>query len=208
MQTGSTNYAEFIKNSAPKLKEQLLPKWVKEQIEDGKPLVGLLKKDGLGLVSRRDFLAGQVADVEKMPFAAAKQAAAKIVGSNAFASFIAGRLDGAFPVAVAPKSLQDAVGASVNAVRLSSADRNKQAGKGHEQGRNRYDKLQAMIDDGEAIVYRERAVSLYMKIDGEWHHAALQTTKAGDEIYLKSLRRSDEKQLERDRKRSKVISAD
>lgn len=207
-QKGSKNYAEFIQNSTPERRDQLLPKWAGEQLADGKPLAELLKKDGMGLILRRDFLAGQIAAVEKMPFAAAKQAAAKIVGGQAFVGFAGGRLDGAFPVAVVPQSLQDSMGASVKTVRLSSADRNKQTGKGHEKGRNRYDKLQAMIDDGEAIAYRERAISLYLEIDGALHHAALQTTQAGDEIYLKSLRRSDQKQLDRDRKRGKVISAD
>jgi hypothetical protein len=41
--------------------------------------------------------------------------------------------------------------------------------------------------------------------NGEWYQAAIHLTKAGDELYLKSLRRADRGQLERDRKRGTVI---
>lgn len=61
-----------------------------------------------------------------------------------------------------------------------------------------------MIDDGEVIQYREQTISLY-EYEGEWYQAAIRRTNAGDELYLKSLRRADREQLERDRKRGRVI---
>ena len=55
-QKGSKNYAEFIKNSPPDRRDQLLPKWVKQAVDDGVALEKLVKPDGLGLVSKKDAL--------------------------------------------------------------------------------------------------------------------------------------------------------
>jgi hypothetical protein len=100
--------------------------------------------------------------------------------------------------------LQQELGALVKTVRLSKDDRDKQLRKGEQEGRDRYDLLQKMIDDGEVIQYREQTISLY-EYEGEWYQAAIRRTNAGDELYLKSLRRADREQLERDRKRGRVI---
>ncbi|MFU8789276.1 MAG: hypothetical protein ACNA7G_09620 [Methylobacter sp.] len=55
-QTGSTNYAEFIKNSPPKLQDQLLPVWAKEAVQDGVALDDLIKPDGVGLLSKQEAM--------------------------------------------------------------------------------------------------------------------------------------------------------
>ncbi len=202
------DYATFIKNLSPEKQQVLLPKWAAAQLADGKSLTDLIRPDGFGLIRLSDHLSQQLARIEKQAPALAKQGITKIVSSQAFKQFISGSQKGYYPVGIINNRLQSALGASVQTVRLSGHDRDKQARKASEQGRNHYQQLQAMIDRGEVIQYRERAVSVYLKIDQQWHHAALQATQAGDEVYLKSLRRSDEKQLERDRKRGAVISAD
>ena len=92
----------------------------------------------------------------------------------------------------------------IRPTQLSRDDRDKQIRKGDQEGRDRYDLLQKMIDEGEVIQYRDQAISLY-KYEGEWYQAAIRRTNAGDELYLKSLRRADREQLERDRKRGTVI---
>lgn len=204
---GNKDYEVFIKNLSAEQQQTILPKWASHQMADGKPLAELIRPDGFGLISKRDFLAKQVADIERLPAADAKRSVAEIVNGKAFARFANGSDSGYYPVGIANTRIRSALGASVQTVRLSGDDRDKQIRKGSEQGRNRYAQLQAMIDHGEVIQYIDRAVSVFWQIDGQWHHAALKSTQAGDEIYLKSLRRSDEKQLERDRKRGRIISA-
>ena len=145
-----------------------------------------------------------VADIEAMPFDQARESVANIVASPAFEKFATTHQDGEMPVAVLTELLKRVLGASVKTVRLSREDRDKQIRNGDQEGRNRYDLLQKMIDEGEIIQYREQAISLY-EYEGEWYHAAIRRTHAGDELYLKSLRRADRDQLERDRKRGTVI---
>ena len=53
-QAGSTNYAEFIRNSPPDRRDQLLPQWAKDS---GIKLDKLIKPGGLGLLSKQDAIA-------------------------------------------------------------------------------------------------------------------------------------------------------
>jgi hypothetical protein len=205
---GTKNYAQFLQKLPKERLGELLPKWASEQVANGKPLTELIRKDGKGLVLKRDFLEQQIAHIERLPYNRASQAAQAIVAGKSFIRFAEGNGSGYYPVAVVTGRVQATLGSSVKTVRLSAVDRDKQVRKGSEQGRNQYAMLQTMIETGETIQYRERAVSVYLQINEYWHHAALQATKAGDEIYLKSLRRSDVKQLERDRFRGKVIGVD
>ncbi|TAN71606.1 MAG: hypothetical protein EPN17_00950 [Methylobacter sp.] len=52
-QAGSQSYAEFIDKASPELREQLLPNWVKDAVKSGVPLQQLLRKEGLGLLTRQ-----------------------------------------------------------------------------------------------------------------------------------------------------------
>lgn len=153
---------------------------------------------------RRMNTTPSVADIEAMPFDQARESVATIVASKEFERFATTHKDGEMPVAVLTELLKQALGASVKTVRLSRDDRDKQIRKGDQEGRGHYDLLQKMIDEGEVIQYREQAISLY-EYEGEWYQAAIRRTNAGDELYLKSLRRADREQLERDRKRGVVI---
>ena len=153
---------------------------------------------------RRMDTTPSVTEIEAMPFDQARAAVAKVVASKAFQMFATTNKDGEMPVAVLTERLQRELGASVKTVRLSRDDRDKQLRKGKQEGRDRYDLLQKMIDDGEVIQYREQAISLY-EYEGEWYQAAIRRTNAGNELYLKSLRRADREQLERDRKRGRII---
>jgi len=51
-QKGATNYAEFIRNSPQHRREQLLPKWAQESINNGVSLDDLIRPDGLGLITK------------------------------------------------------------------------------------------------------------------------------------------------------------
>ncbi len=145
-----------------------------------------------------------IAQIESMPDAEARAAVAAVLNSAEFSAFAAGVGRGAYPVAVASTEMQEALGVPVKAVWLSADDRDKQVSKDNEEGRRRYVLVQRMIDAGWIVKYRDNAVSIYEE-DGEWYQAAIRATKAGDELYLKSLRRAEAGQLARDIKRGTVI---
>lgn len=152
----------------------------------------------------RAMTANAFEHIESMPFEQAKNAVKAMLERAEFKNFADGNGAGTYPVAVANQALQQALGTSVKVVRLSSADRDKQVSKKLETGRSQYGLVQSMIDDGLILKYRDRAVSIYRK-NGNWYHAAIQVTKAGDALYLKSLRRADASQIARDRARGIVV---
>lgn len=146
-----------------------------------------------------------ISEIEAMDADSARKAVKAVLASKSFSVFVsADGGDGVFPVAIASTEIMQALGASVKTIRLSADDRDKQVSKGKQDGRSEYDLVQRMIDSGWIVKYRDNAVSLYEK-NGEWFQAAIRVTKAGDELYLKSLRRADASQLMRDIKRGKVI---
>lgn len=55
-QQGSKHYAEFIQNSSPARRGQLLPKWAGEAIKDGIDLKRLIRPDGLGLIAKKEAI--------------------------------------------------------------------------------------------------------------------------------------------------------
>ncbi|MGZ8171816.1 MULTISPECIES: hypothetical protein [Methylobacter] len=55
-QAGSTNYADFVKNSPPDRRDRLLPKWAQAAIKDGAKLEDLIRPDGFGLVTQETFM--------------------------------------------------------------------------------------------------------------------------------------------------------
>lgn len=52
-QKGDKNYADFINNTSPERRAQLLPRWAREATDSGVPLEKLLRPDGLGLQTRQ-----------------------------------------------------------------------------------------------------------------------------------------------------------
>ena len=54
-ESGSADYAEFVKNAPEGQQANLLPKWAREAVASGTPLKDLLRADGLGLVGRAEF---------------------------------------------------------------------------------------------------------------------------------------------------------
>lgn len=51
---GDTNYAQFIQNTSPERRAELLPDWAKAAMKGGVPLDKLMRPDGLGLLSKQD----------------------------------------------------------------------------------------------------------------------------------------------------------
>jgi len=55
-QKGSQDYPAFIENADEKLRAQLLPKWVKSALAEGVSLKKLIRKDGLGLLAKKEAI--------------------------------------------------------------------------------------------------------------------------------------------------------
>ena len=166
------------------------------------PLSKALAEDVAGTIA--GMKTSTMTEIEQMPPDQAKRAIADTLASVEFNVFVSSHEKGTFPVGIANDAIKQALDTDVQVIRLSADDRDKQLGKDDEWGRRRYELLQRMIDRGWIVKYRNGAVSVFEQ-DGEWFHAAIRTTKARDELYLKSLRRSEEGQLNRDKKRGIVV---
>jgi hypothetical protein len=55
-QKGSKNYAEFIANTTPERRNQLLPKWASEAVDNGIDMKKLINSDGQGLISKKEAM--------------------------------------------------------------------------------------------------------------------------------------------------------
>ncbi|WP_428527139.1 phage minor head protein [Roseibium sp.] len=136
-----------------------------------------------------------------------------LVGSQAFRRVANGELAGHTvfaPAAVVPESVATAMGSTTRVAFLSTADAAKQLGKGRAFGPEFYTNVQALLDSGEIRADRSRKDSTDFAaaglIGGAWWRVVFRVTKAGDEIFLKSFRRSSENQIESYRKRGEQLS--
>ena len=110
--------------------------------QDGTPLDKLIKRDGLRLITLRDFLAG----IEKKPGTTAKSAIADIVAGKSFASF-AGGIGRRLPPdrRCRRQDYGRAGDLCPPGVPIRGHDRDKQRDKSGERGCNQYAHLQARL---------------------------------------------------------------
>lgn len=116
--------------------------------------------------------------------------------------------DEKFPVAVLPENIRLLIGAKTKGGYLSLDDLIKQ--QVSRQGQNfqsfAYLKAQDVIDRARLIVRETDAITIFVSSDsGEWHAAMVQKTKAGNEVFLKSFRRSSEKDMLKQKKKGELL---
>lgn len=138
----------------------------------------------------------------------ARIAVADMVGSQAFAMLARGDFRGQvfLPVAMLPETIAETMGSKTRTVILSSDDAVKQLRERRlEITASQYALAQRIIDTGEIIDEGGGDLGAHLQIDGIWWRIAMQMTRDRREIFLKSLRRSYPKQIERLRKRGPTI---
>lgn len=116
------------------------------------------------------------------------------------------------PVASIDDELAAALGAQTRVVRLSVADATKQFGVRKTKGGDlsvtpdEYPVIQKLIDTGEVIQQGDRDLVLQGEIDGLWWLGVLRRAdSAPDEVYLKSLHRTQLDKLDKARRRGTVL---
>jgi len=153
--------------------------------------------------------AGRVARLGNLPEDRLRSTIAEEMATPAFNRF-AGRSDGPsehWPVAALPVDVRDALGTTAQVAQLSKYTAVKQIE--HRRGQNftpaDYARAQRLIDGGAMIESRANHLEFMGGADGEIWTAVLKVTSDKSEIYLQSLRRSNQRGMTKARKKGKVL---
>jgi hypothetical protein len=115
--------------------------------------------------------------------------------------------DERFPIAVLPENVMTMIGANTQGVYLSLDDLVKQMVS--RQGQNfealDYLKAQVVIEEARLIVRDSGTVTIFVSDSIGWYAAVLKTAAAGKEVFLKSFRRSSEKNMLSLKKRGEIL---
>lgn len=133
----------------------------------------------------------------------ARVAVADMVGSQAFRMLAGGEFKGSvfLPVAMLDEGLGAAIGSKTRSVFLSSDDAAKQAGARPDVLPEDYARAQGILDAGEIIDEGGGEFGAHLIIDGLWWRLALHMTGDRRELFMKSLRRSNPRQIDKYRLR-------
>lgn len=113
-----------------------------------------------------------------------------------------------FPVAVLTDEIKQMIGANTRGVYLSLDDLIKQqvSRQGQDFEALTYRSAQDSIENARLIVKNTETVTIFVKDGAEgWYAAAVQKTKSGDEVFLKSFRKSSEKDMATQKKKGEVL---
>jgi hypothetical protein len=101
---------------------------------------------------------------------------------------------GTIPIAALPLDIRERLAANTDQVLLSRYTAGKQKKHPEITAESYADLLQKIIDNGERLPAKPLH-AVVIQDRGEWFVAVLKVTKAGDEVYLQSFRRSDDKDI-------------
>ncbi|MBL4709787.1 MAG: hypothetical protein JKY48_15245 [Flavobacteriales bacterium] len=137
-----------------------------------------------------------------------KTAIADLVSSQIFRRVqtgVFGKQNVFTPVAIIPEGVTKTMGSSTRIAFLSTEDAAKQLRKRPAFSELDYIKAQQLLDRGE--IFRETPLDFFVMglIDGMAWRAVFHVTRKGDEIFLKSFRRTNASQMEMYRERSELI---
>lgn len=162
-----------------------------------------------GKTRHRNLAAHLAGKLDEAPDHIRKVAMRDLVTSQLFTRIQKGDLTGKkvfAPVAVIPEHAKAAIGSSTRIAFLSTDDAVKQQGKRSEVSAKDYLLAQRLLDEGEIRQESNRDLIAQGALDGLLWRAVFRTNKNGDEIFLKSLRRSNERQMKTYQSRGEVIA--
>lgn len=109
-----------------------------------------------------------------------------------------------FGVAVLSERNRSLLGVETQTVQVSDYDLIKQAisREGQELAASDYFQVQTVIDEASVVIRESAAITVWVRRKGKYLQAVLQQTESGKGLYLKSFRRSTEKDLIRQRARA------
>lgn len=130
--------------------------------------------------------------------------AATAVAGPDFAKFVKGEIEGFTPVGHIDGVLAAAIGSQAREVRLSSESMRKQRENHPDLTVEEYRLLPAITKDGLVIQDKENVLMFFKRFD-RWYRATVKGTSEGQELFLVSFHRVEEKDIRRLRRRGKVI---
>lgn len=130
---------------------------------------------------------------------------ASTLGGEPFKRFLGGGVGGDVPVAILGEDMKDLIGANTQSVLLSQETITKQLEEHPEMTVDEYQLLPDIIGDPDIVIMEGDDTLLFTRAVGRWYHAATRRTKSGAAVYLRSFRRTDEKDVLRLSKRGKVV---
>lgn len=144
-----------------------------------------------------------------MSRSAARRRIADDMAGEDFAAFVA-RTGGPVEqraVAVIPGKLAEAMGTEAGVVRLSryTVVKQRERRRGQKFTAADYRRVQDMLDDGALFKESDTHVHVYQKIGGQVWRAVIKKTGRGDEIYLQSLHRADDRHMKKARERLEEV---
>lgn len=137
-----------------------------------------------------------------------KAAMVDLVASQLFRQVQSGALASkkAFaPVAVISQEVKEALGTQTRVAFLSSDDATKQLIKRAQLSAKDYVIVQQLLDTGTIRRESDKDIVVNGQVDGQFWHAVFRVTKSGDEIFLKSFRRTNPRQIEKYNKRGEKL---
>gem|GEM_PF-434506 len=116
-----------------------------------------------------------------------------------------------YPVAVLSPEWTARIGVSTQAVKVSDYDLIKQAVSRQGQSFDglRYMTVQQVLDNARLVVRENRQMSIFVSdASGQWYAAVLQQTATGKGVFLKSFRRSNERDALTQARKGEVLKKD
>lgn len=131
-----------------------------------------------------------------------------LVGSQAFRRVANGELSGHTvfaPAAVVPQGIAAAMGSSTRIAFLSTADAAKQLRKRGELSPRDYLLVQQLLNNGASRREGPSDFAIMGDVGGTWWRAVFHVTSLRDEMFLKSFRRTNQKQVQKYLKKSEEL---
>ena len=144
-------------------------------------------------------------NLDHYPYYVAKKYLEGAVTGPAFTRFFAGKTGGTFPVAVLREELRKAISAQTQTVLLSDETLASHKKSHPEITLEDYQKLPIILDEAEIVTKEDDKYLVFIKLGGRYYHAVVKTTRDFMELYLLSLRYTNEEDIRRVLKRGKVV---
>lgn len=130
---------------------------------------------------------------------------AEFVKSPAFDAFIDGAIPGEFPVAALAEAYRRMIGAENKTVWMSRDTVAKNRKAHPDLSMEVYRRLPDIITQADVVVQDGDRSEVFIRMGGAIYHAAIKTTETGRALYLTSLRKTTMQDVERMKRKGKVL---
>jgi hypothetical protein len=153
--------------------------------------------------------ATRIKTLERLSPAAARRQISEDLATPSFRRFVTDPdpPTGQRAVAVIPDDIAGALGVGGRIARLSSYTTVKQQARrrGQRFDADDYRRIQGLLDNGTVVASKPNHLEVYGKSDGDTWMTVIKATGDGSEVYVQSLRRSDQRSARKRAKKHRVV---